>query len=269
MVRNQSIHTNVRGGHLLHRLRPLAWLMAFLLLVVLPGCLLNRVTTVKAQFCDFDTHFTVAMNGSMEFQIHDPVLLDSDLVWLSGAEPTSTSMGDDLFLMRYIIEKVMPVPDTSKDIEIELAFSRHDDEFRLSRVRFDEQLSALFGSESVDQERMKEVVQNVCDAGIAMASPRMELEITEAELAMLPSREEMIRDFGEPTEVIEPGRVFAYEYRLKASLPEQAANPAALARVVVWFDAAGENMIRMESRYSRYEARADFVNRKLQLKFHI
>ena len=99
------------------------------------------------------------------------------------------------------------------------------------------------------------------DAGWGLASTRMVMDISEKDIAMLPSRNEMFSAFGEPTTVIETDRVFVYEYRLKDS--------AKTASVMVWFDETGKRPLRMEAFYSRYQAKADFVSREMTVKVKI
>jgi hypothetical protein len=244
----------------------LSLMLAIIIGPLLSGCLLNRVLIVKGQFCDFESNFAITTDGRTNFLIHDPVLLDKDIIWLAGASPSQVQAESGKLVMTYEIEKVLAQPNPAHDMEIQLYFESHDDDFKLARVQFDDRLSQLFGPGSMDREMLNTAVQNVCEAGISMASTHLEQHITDQEYAMLPSREEMFEVFGEPSEVIEPGLVFAYEYRLKNQADSADRK---LARIEVWFDAPGEKPLRMESSYSRYQAKADFSSRILQLDVNI
>jgi len=247
----------------------LKWLITVTILLTLSGCLLTRVSVVKNQFCEFDSNFTLSMDGGMEFLFHDPVLLDSDILWLSASEPSEIIREGDFMAMNWVIEKVRPVPDPASDVEIRLNFIRNEDRFKLAQVRFDEKLSAVTGAGSIDPELMETAINNVCNAGLSLASTRMKMEISERDIERLPSREEMFEQFGDPTETIEPGQVYAYEYRVKPNPDMPQQKPGKTARVLVWFDPDGEKPIRMESHYSRYRTEADFLNREWLLKVEI
>ena len=56
--------------------------------LVLNGCLINRMVEVKEQFCEFDSNFSLDFAEPASFNMHHPVLLDRDILWLSDAEPT-------------------------------------------------------------------------------------------------------------------------------------------------------------------------------------
>jgi hypothetical protein len=62
--------------------------LACVLVLSVPGCLLNRVITVKEQMCDFETNFVFRFDDTAELRFLHPILLDSDIVWLAGAEPS-------------------------------------------------------------------------------------------------------------------------------------------------------------------------------------
>jgi hypothetical protein len=244
-------------------------ILAGAVLLGLSGCLLNRASVVKEQFCDFDNNFSMVFDDRTQFIIHDPVLLDSDILWLTGSQPTSVSVRGEQLRMGFEIEKVLPQPDPATDMEISLYFDQVDGEFRLRQVQLDENLSTFLNPELLESEMMTSAIQNVCSAGLSVASMRQELDISQREIDLLPSRTEMFEQFGAPTEIIETGRGYAYEYRVRSADVSRQAEAGDTARVEVWFDDEGSMPLRVQSRYSRYETRADFVARKMQFRFRL
>ncbi len=235
--------------------------IAGLLALGLSSCLLNRVITVKEQFCDFESNFAVNFDGGTEFLMHHPVLLDSDILWLSDASPTIVSQSGDELLMTYVIEKVMPVPNPDNDFAFELNFIQSEGQFRLSRMQMDPKLSAMMGPEMLSQEYIDQAAQNFCDTRWGFGGRKLEYEISDQALAMLPNQSEILDLLGEPSEYLDTESAFIYNFRLKNEDPTPL-----LARMTVWFDEAGDLPVKMESSYSRFATKADFTDRKMYFK---
>jgi hypothetical protein len=233
--------------------------------LALSGCLLNRMVELKDQFCDFDSNFSLQFEDSMEFSFNQPMLLDTDILWLSGAPPTKTTKSADELTMTFVIEKVMSqpgyLPDPADDIQVDLHFDRFDDGFKLRRVRMDPKLTTLMNPDFFDKEVINSAAQEICDTGRSFASTKMEMDIPELELRMLPNRQEILELLGAPLEHIDQDTGFVYQYRLKGE-----KHQSEFARLVVWFDESGEKPVRMESNYSRYHTIADFIEKKLFLR---
>ena len=101
-------------------------LRLLLLLVIssqLSGCLLTRLYAFKEQFCEYQTSFTLLVNDGVTLQIHKPVLLDTDVVWLLGAEPTTRSDNNGQLEMVYVVEKDLPQSNPEYAIPLRLLFS--------------------------------------------------------------------------------------------------------------------------------------------------
>ena len=135
--------------------------MALALAVGVSGCLMTRVTTVKNQFCEFDSNFTFSIDESIYFDLHQPILLESDLIWLAGAKPTSTESDEQQMLMTYTIEKVEAEPNPEGDIEINMQFERINKDYKLSQIQFDENLTSVYRSALIDNDVLETAFQNV------------------------------------------------------------------------------------------------------------
>lgn len=232
--------------------------VACLLLIGLSGCLLNRVVEVKEQFCDFESNFTLQYGEETEIIFHNPVLRDTDILWLSGTEPTAVAEWGDTRVLTYVIEKVSKTPQPEYDSAIDLHFERSDEHFTLSRIQMDSILSSLMDSEIRNPELIDRMAMNFCQAGLSLGVRDVTHELSDEQIALLPSRTEILEILGEPSEYLEPESAYVYEFQPKNDEPEPKT-----ARVTLWFDESGELPVKMESSYSRYTTRADFVARQM------
>ena len=234
-------------------------LAAVLLSMAAPGCLFTRVKEVKTQACSFEDNFDIQFSEHPAIVLKNPVLLDSDVLWMVGAEPTHRVQIDDSLLMRYEIEEDLPAPNPDNDLSIELEFNRVDDDFKLSRVVLDPRAGRFFNESFLDDESILEAAQEVCDAGLAPSISGMDIDISDEEMAMLPTRQKVIELVGPPHSLAEDKAGWTYGYRLKGNQEEGRA------QFTVWFDADGQQPIRFESRYSRYRTVADLETKKLSM----
>ena len=230
----------------------------------LGGCLFNRVVEVRDQFCAFDANFTVDLAEGAVLDIHHPVLLDSDIIWLAGSQPTSTTHSGERLSMHYAIEKVGDPKPADPDLWVDLDFNRSGDQYKLTGVRFDPRLKTLLGPEYLDDALIESAAQTVCETGRGWLSSTVELDIGEEELALLPTRREVIDWLGAPLHQDPADNRLSYAYRLKNDDPDPLT-----AHVSVWYDEAGIRPLRMESRYSRFRTEADFEARKVTMKIDL
>jgi hypothetical protein len=232
--------------------------IAALLALGLSGCLLNRVVTMKEQFCDFESNFEVKFDAGPEFLIHHPVLLDSDVLWLSDASPTIIAKTDDDLLMTFVAEKITPVPDPDRDFAFKLHFIQSEGHYKLNRIQMDPKLMAVMGPEIINQAYIDRAAQDFCDVSWGFGGRELEYEISDQAMALLPSRTEILDLLGEPSEYLDPESAFTYHFRLKNS-----DSKPLIARMTVWFDESGQRPVKMESSYSRFATKADFTHQKM------
>lgn len=116
-----------------------------------------------------------------------------------------------------------------------------------------------FNESFLDDESHLSAAQEVCDAGLAPSISGMDIDISEEEIAMLPTRQEVIDLAGPPHALSEDKAGWVYGYRLKGNGDDGNA------QLTVWFDPEGQQPIRFESRYSRYWTVADLESKKLSM----
>ena len=244
-----------------HRKTLITAVVAACLVAPLGGCLVNRVVEVRDQFCEFDANFTIDSENLTAIDLHHPVLLDSDILWLASATPTEISLNADGLSMLYVIEKVSEIPEPGQELWLALDFERSGKKHKLSRIRFDPKLKTLVSPEYLEQDVIQSAAQTVCEYGLGMMSRTVRLEIKEEELELLPSRHEVIDWFGPPLEQdVTTGRM-TYKYRLKSPDPEDHR-----ARFSIWYDEQGIVPSRLESQYSRFRTVADFEALEVTMK---
>lgn len=229
--------------------------------LALSGCLINRATEVKGQFCDFDSNFSLEFARSAEFEFRHPVMLDKDILWLTDSEPTETVVSAKQKQMVFIMEKSVAIPDPSTDIRVELEFDLLDEQFKLARIRFDPKLNAMMNPEVMDRAAIEAGSRMMCETGYSLASKEVELDLSAQSFDDLPNRQEILQLLGPPLEHDPVAGSFSYEYRLKGSEDDPFNT-----RFTVWFDDSGEKLARMESRYSHFHSSTDFINKKMRVQ---
>jgi len=238
--------------------------LAALLAVALNGCLINRAIAVRDQFCDFDSNFSLQFSDSVVFDFHQPVLLDADVLWLAGADPTETIENGKTRRMIFVLEKDVDQPDPSTNLQIELGFELLDGKYRLAEVQFDPRLNSIMNPETLDHAAITAASQSMCDTGRNGLSRQLEFDMSGQQLDTLPGRSEILEILGPPTDQDIVDDSFTYQYRLKG----QQSDPVR-ARFTVWFDQTGNNMARMESHYSHFHTSTNFLEKVMRIEINI
>ena len=227
----------------------------------LSGCLVNRAAEVKGQFCDFDSNFSLQFAQSAEFQFHQPVMLDKDILWLTASEPTETVVSGDEKQMVFVMEKSGTIPDPATDIRVELGFELLDEQYKLATIRFDPKLNAIMNPSLVDQAAIDAGATMMCETGYSLASREVELDLAGQSFDALPNRQGILQLLGPPLEMDLSSGSYTWEYHLKGSEDDPLNT-----RFTVWFDSSGQKMARMESRYSHFQTNTDFLQKKMRVQ---
>lgn len=235
-------------------------LLAGALAIGVSGCLMNRVMEVRQQFCDFDSNFTLDFDESATVRFNQPVILDKDILWLAGAQPTRQSIAEDKLTMVFVIEEDVPAPNPANEIGIELEFVLGDGDYKLERISADPKLNNILNSEDMNKESVLSSAQEICQTGLSFATREVEFDLSDEDLEQLPSRTEALEIMGPPHFIENDGQGWTWQYRLKGNQELKKR-----ARFTVWFDDLTQKPLRMESRYARYHTRADFITKKVSM----
>ena len=223
----------------------------------LSGCMLNRVYAFKNQFCDYQANFTLLVDDGVTLQMHRPVLLDSDVVWLVGAEPTARNRNGSWLEMVYVVEKDLPTPDPEYAIPLRLLFSNGDR--LLSAGMIDKNLSAM-----ITPGLIEETVAHACSSETSILAKNVTFDLSQLDRADIPDRGQILDALGPPQQTLQDGRVMIYRFRLQGAGPGVEKSYAR-----IWLGPGGDEVVRVRFRYLRYELDADFIAGRGSIKIHM
>ena len=232
--------------------------------LLISGCLFNRVVEVKQQACAFEENFELQFSEQPAVVMKKPVLLDEDILWMAGIQPTDITKNGTELLLTFEVEEDVPQPDPANDWRVDFAFSQVEEEYRLREIRLDPKSGVFFNESYLDRETILQAADNACNTGLGFGMAKMDRELTAEEVALLPTRPEVVQLVGRPHALSADGSGWEYRYRLKG---QQAEEP--IARITVWFDDDSEKPLRIESRYSRYQASADLESMKVSMNIDL
>jgi hypothetical protein len=236
--------------------------VAGLLVVVLPGCALNRMYEVKQQFCDFDGNFSYSLGTQPEFVFHRPLILAKDVKTILGYDPTTVFADGNSVVHRYVIEKVTLDAIPGETYTFDLKYQADGKKKRLQSIQLPPELAAVDYEAFSDPIAVSQAANEVCGASIASLFQSMEEDIDPRHLQNLPDRHELVSTLGAPTRESEEERALIYEYRISGdSAQENVLN------MVVWFDEEGIKPVRMESRHRQMLSEANFEQGKIRFAY--
>ena len=174
-------------------------------------------------------------------------MLDDDIIWLAGAQPSDQEMiGDDLF-MTYIAERKGGPSDGRYDLPIELRFIRLDGKYRLKEGALSRNIT-----EMLTEDLLIQIMQSVCTSEKSLIKQQIVVDISSLDRSLLPGRAELTRILGppNPNSVIENKLV--YDYQLKNSI-----DPDHESLIEIYLDDGDERINRIRMTYLRYHLDAD------------
>ncbi|HKX55900.1 MAG TPA: hypothetical protein VJN01_07360, partial [Xanthomonadales bacterium] len=241
-----------------------AVLTALVATVLLSACLLTRLYAFKQQFCDYQDNFSFSTDDEFRVNLLHPILLDSDVIWLAGAQPSKQQQDEQSGQMQWIVDKVLPaqsVPDPEFDeLSIEMDFQVEDEKYKLHQVRMDQRFAYV-----VSPDLMERHADNVCNSSWLVFGRSGEIDLADADLSGQPGRQEIMDYLGQPTTSIrddaEQSLGMRFEYRLRGS---KRAQPQ--YSFEFWHDAQSGELLRSTANSIRFSSTTDFVQKKLWVK---
>jgi len=223
------------------------------------GCILERIFRVKRQLCDFERNFQIETSQGFRVILREPVMLDEDITWLTGAEPSECEYAGDDLVMTYIAARSGASPDSKYDLPVTLRFVRIDRDYRLKEGSLGKNLADILTVELLTQ-----LMQSVCRAEKSLTKQQITIDIKTLDRSLLPARSEIIRILGPPNPNTADENRLAYGYRLKN---HEAVDQVGV--IEIQFDRAGERILRLKMKYLRYHLDADFEKGEAILKVDI
>jgi len=216
--------------------------------LILNGCILERIFKVKDQLCNFEKNFQIDSSAGFRIILKNPIMLDEDITWLAGAEPSEQKFAGDELVMTYIAERKGIHSIGQYDLPIELRFVRIDGKHRLKAGYLSKNLTYILTDELLTQ-----IMQSVCKSEKSLVKQQIIIDIRELDQSLLPAGSEITAILGPPNPNSGLVHRQIYDYQLK--------NHDALDKettIEIFFDDADERIIRIKLKYLRYNLDADF-----------
>ncbi len=226
---------------------------------ILNGCILERIFRVKDQLCDFENNFQIEISDGFHVLLREPVLLDDDITWLAGAEPTELKRIDDELVMTYIAQRKGDSSDEKYDLPIELRFIRLKGKYRLKEGYLGKNLTDMLTVELLTQ-----IMQSVCKSEKSLIKQKITIDIKTLDKTLLPGRQEITTILGPPNPDFGAAHTLVYDYQLKDN---DAVEQKAI--IEVKFDDANEKITRIKVKYLRYNLDADLIRGEAVLSVDI
>lgn len=227
--------------------------------MIFNGCILERIFRVKNQLCDFENNFQIEISQGFRVILRDPVMLDEDITWLAGAQPSEREYAGDDLVMLYIASRNMSSANRQYDIPVALRFVRMDGNYRLKEGYLSKNLADV-----ITVELLTQLMQSVCRAEKSLAKQQVIIDIKSLDRSLLPARPDVVNILGPPNPNTGDGNRLVYDYRLKNNdMVDQ------VAAIDIQFDRSGEKILRLKMKYLRYHLDADFETGKAILKVDV
>ena len=228
--------------------RPTTFALLLSAILILNGCILERIFKVKNQLCDFEKNFQIELSEGFRVVLREPVMLDEDITWLAGAEPSEQKFVGDELVMTYNAERKCAKPNEQYDLPIELRFVRFDGEYRLKEGYLSRNLTHILTGKLLTQ-----IMQSVCKSEKSLVKRQIKIDIRTLDRTLLPDRSEITALLGPPNSNSANEHMLVYDYQLRNS----AANDIETT-IEINFDDTNEKILRIKVKYSRYHLDADF-----------
>ena len=227
--------------------------------LLINGCILERIFRVKRQLCDFEKNFQIEISQGFRVVLREPVMLDEDITWLAGAEPSERMYTGSVLVMTYIAARRGATAAGQYDLPITLRFIRIDRDYRLKEGFLSKNLTDILTVELLTQ-----LMQSVCRAEKSLAKQQVIIDIKSLNRSLLPARSDIVHILGPPNPTTGDGNRLVYDYRLKNN---DAVDQ--VAAIDIQFDGSGEKILRLKMKYLRYHLDADFEIGKAILKVDV
>jgi len=219
--------------------------------LITPGCLLSRVIQFKGQLCHFDDNFAIEVQEELHILFFKPILLDQDVRYLAGAEPSETYIKDNQLIMKYVVHKTSYDSDSKYDIPIRLFLYKEGGGYKLSECVVSKNLNRLLTPELISR-----AMKSACKSTPHILGTDVKFKISDMERTLCPTKNDLFSLFGKPNRVSEDGSVMWYEFRLLGH--ESKWNKAIIE---THYDHSGKELLRVKVKYFRYDFDADFVSK--------
>ena len=220
-------------------------ILGFALCVLISGCLLQRISALHDQVCNFDENFEMSTADGFRLTFLNPVVLDRDVILIAGAEPYMTTPVNNGEMMKYRIRK----NDASSDYEVlvDLRFLDVDGEMKLNELFVDTPFPVF-----IPDEQISRAAERACNLR-HFYSQRFEYPLEDVDESLIPTLSELKLLAGEPSHVSDDGLTVRYDY-----IVEGTPKTAQEGYIEFSYNSSGTRLLLVRSKFARYVSIADF-----------
>ena len=226
-------------------------------LLVLPGCMIDRVYTMRAQMCGTEDSIRISDADGVRVSFLKPVIHAGDVKWLSGVQPHSETYTPDELTMRYIVTKTGAPEAENFAVPVELAFRKIDGEYKLAQMDVTTDLPF-----DLSPERMDRMTASACENDLNPFTRKVAMTLAPEDLEELPKRDELFSLVGTPNWANDDATKLRYEFSIAGT-----AEDTGLVVVNLEYDASGTRLLSMTSSYSHFTFNADFQSGEVSTSF--
>jgi len=242
------------------------WLLPVVLVLSGCGTMTARLLTTRQQICNSDDSYSLSIRQGLNLTLKDPVLRDTDIVFLMDSPPTAwqaTTVGKQA---RYIFEQTGAGPDgnmiaTGHELEISFLFEYAGNDYVMTGIKTSAIPPEFLDTMTSVIARVPRFITTVCQSSINPIRRNLTLQIDEQALELIPARSWVIAWLGAPLGPDHQGTVLSYVFRLQG---DHAVQP--VAKVEATYDQAGEYPLEIDATYQRYLAFADIPEATVTIK---
>jgi hypothetical protein len=231
--------------------RYLRLLFIFSMLISMTGCLhwIHAAQTYR-QMSEFDRYFAVSAKEDFTVHFKEPKLFSEDFVALAKLQPSSeTKTADGNKLWHYLFRKV---DKDNKLVEPEISFYCDLTFGKEDRVN-DWTFSKMF-LQIAPAEFLEASFRSLGGAEINEEKKqlRAKAELAQKIAADLPKKAAVVKQLGEPLEIVEEEKlqIYRYMFKLDAKNIEEGYEDRAISEVKIMFDKNTTELVKMSGRFA-------------------
>lgn len=217
-------------------------------LLVLPGCMIDRVQTMRAQICEFEESVTFSDANGLHMTFVDPVIYAEDVRWLSRIDPFRETYEQDSLILHYVVRKTLETDTDALEIPVDLVFRKIDDRYKLAEV----DVAADIPFE-LTPERIARMRASACENEPDLFRRQMTIPLAAEDIEELPKRHEILELAGAPSWTNGERTRMRYEFSISGTEKNSGAMTVELE-----YDEPGSRLLKMSSSFSRFVFSADF-----------
>lgn len=226
-------------------------------LLVLPGCMIDRVYTMRAQMCGTEDSIHISEADGLHVSFLNPVIHASDVKWLSGVQPHSETYSQGQLAMQYLVSKTGAPESDNFAVPIELGFREIDGKYKLAQMDVTTDLPFDLGPERIDR-----MTQSACKNDLNPFARTIAITLAPEDLEELPGRDEVFSLVGAPNWANDDATRLRYEFSIAGTTEDTG-----LIIVNLEYDASGNRLLSMTSSYSHFTINADFQSGEVSTSF--